>query len=70
MSQFKKATEQFGIQGVGWGLVVGSEVFTEQTIGTSILLHLDAVLFFNYEGQRGEIAVHATQKAALSNAGC
>jgi hypothetical protein len=69
MSQFKKATEQFGIQGIGWGLVVGSEVFTEQVIGTTVLLNLDAVLFFNYEGQRGEISVHATEKAAYQTQG-
>ena len=30
MSQFKKATEQFGIQGIGWGIKIGSEVFMEQ----------------------------------------
>ena len=69
MSQFKKATEQFGIQGIGWGIVVGSEVFTEQAIGTTILLNLDAVLFFNYDGQRGEISVHATEKAAYQTQG-
>ena len=69
MSQFKKATEMFGIQGVGWGLVVGSEVFTEKLIGTTTLLNLDAILFFNYEGQRGEISVHATEKAAYQTQG-
>jgi len=66
---FYRPTEQFGIQGVGWGLVVGSEVFTEQTIGTTILLNLDAILFFIYEGQRGEISVHATEKAAYQTQG-
>lgn len=69
MSQFKKATEQFGIQGIGWGLVVGSEVFTEQLIGTTTLLNLDAVLFFIYEGARGEISVHATEKISYQTQG-
>jgi hypothetical protein len=69
MSQFKKATEQFGIQGIGWGVVIGSEVFNEKTVGTSILLDYDAILFFIYEGQRGEIPIHATEKLGYQTQG-
>ena len=37
MYQNKKATEAFGPQGIGWGVVIGSEVFTEKEYGTTIL---------------------------------
>jgi len=30
VSQFKEATKAFGIQGIGWGVVVGSEVFVKE----------------------------------------
>ncbi|HHZ70467.1 MAG TPA: hypothetical protein EYN67_07845 [Flavobacteriales bacterium] len=69
MSQFKKATEQFGIQGIGWGIKIGSEVFMEQTIGTTSLLNYDAILFFKYEGELGEIPVHATEKLSYQTQG-
>lgn len=69
MSQFKKATEVFGIQGIGWGVVVGSEKFTEQHINTTILLSYDAVMFFIYDGVRGEIPIHATEKQSYQTQG-
>ena len=69
MSQFKKATEQFGIQGIGWGIKIGSEVFMEQTIGTTNLLNYDAILFFKYDGEIGEIPVHATEKLSYQTQG-
>jgi len=50
MYQNKKATEQFGIQGIGWGIVVGSEVFQEVTYGTTTILSYDAVLYFIVDG--------------------
>lgn len=69
MSQFQKATEMFGPQGIGWGVVIGSEVFTEQEINTTTLLSYDAVLFYVYEGVRGEIPVHATEKQSYQTQG-
>jgi hypothetical protein len=69
MSQFKKATEQFGVQGIGWGIKIGSEVFMEQTIGTTSLLNYDAILFFKYDGELGEIPVHATEKLSYQTQG-
>ena len=71
MSQFKKATEVFGIQGIGWGIKPESEVFHEQTIGDSetVLLNYDAILFFKFNGECGEIAVHATEKLAYKTQG-
>lgn len=69
--QFKNATEQFGIQGIGWGVKIGSEIFTETTYGdTTVILTYDAVLFFNYNGERGEIPIHAGEKLAyVTNGG-
>lgn len=67
--QFKLATEQFGIQGIHWGVMIGTEVFTEQVIGTTTLLNYDAVMFFTYEGQRGEIPIHATEKLSYQTQG-
>ena len=69
MSQFKKATEQFGVQGIGWGIKIGSEIFTEQEIGSTKLLNYDAILYFIYEGQKGEIPVHATEKLCYQTQG-
>lgn len=69
MSQFKQATEQFGIQGIGWGVEIGSEVFTEQTVGTTNLLNYDAILFFKYDGDLGRIPIHATEKLSYQTQG-
>jgi len=69
MSQFKKATEMFGIQGIGWGIEIGSEVFIEQEIGTTKLLNYDAILFFKYKGETGKIPVHATEKLSYQTQG-
>lgn len=61
--QFKMATEQFGIQGIGWGVVIGSESFTEKVFeNQTIIFSYDATLFFNYKGERGEIPIHASEK--------
>jgi len=69
MYQNKKATEQFGIQGIGWGVVVGSEVFQEVTYGTTTILSYDATLFFVVDGQRGEIPIHASEKSCYKTNG-
>ena len=69
MYQNWKATEQFGIQGIGWGIVVGSETFTEKEYGTTTILSYDATLFFNVDGVRGEIPIHASEKACYMTNG-
>lgn len=70
MSQFKKATEVFGVQGLDWGVKVGSEVFTETTIGTTTLLNYDAVMYFKFEDREGELPIHSTEKLAyMTNGG-
>lgn len=63
MYQAKKATEAFGVQGIGWGVVVGSETFTENTYEQTVILSYDATLFFVVDGVRGEIPIHASEKA-------
>lgn len=69
MYQNWKATEQFGIQGIGWGVVVGSEVFTEKEYGTTTIISYDAVLFFTVDGVRGEIPIHASEKSCYMTNG-
>lgn len=69
MYQNKKATEQFGVQGIGWGVVVGSEVFTEKEYGTTTILSYDATMFFVLDGIRGEIPIHASEKSCYKTNG-
>lgn len=69
ISQFKKATEKFGPQGIGWGVVIGSEVFIEKEYGTTIILSYDAVMYFVWDGVRGEIPIHATEKSCYQTQG-
>lgn len=69
MYQNRKATEQFGIQGIGWGIVVGSEFFQEKEYGTTIILSYDATLYFTVDGVRGEIPIHASEKSAYKTQG-
>jgi len=67
--QFKMATEAFGIQGIHWGVKIGSEVFHEKEYGTTIILSYDAILFFTYNGERGEIPIHASEKSCYQTQG-
>ncbi len=69
MYQNKKATEQFGVQGIGWGVVIGSEVFTEKEYGTTTILSYDATMFFILDGERGEIPIHASEKSCYKTNG-
>lgn len=69
MSQFKKATEVFGIQGIGWGIKIGSEIYTESTYKDVTLLNYDAVMFFNFNGSRGEIPIHSSIPIAYKTNG-
>lgn len=68
--QAKVATKAFGVQGIKWGIVPESEKFSEREIAGTILLNYDAVMFFHYEGERGEIPIHAcTELAAPDKSG-
>lgn len=69
MYQFKNATEVFGPQGLGWGVVIGSESFTEREYGETIVLSYDATMFYIYDGQRGEIPIHASEKSSYKTQG-
>jgi len=59
--QQMKATDVFGPRGQGWGTVPGSETFEYKEIGTTTLLIYKAVLFYVYNGERGEIPMGATE---------
>lgn len=65
MSQIKKATEQWGSFGSGWGIQVGTEMFSNTPVGDTILINYDAVLF--YPG--GKLPIHACEKLAYKTQG-
>ena len=67
--QFREATRVFGIQGIGWGILVGSEKFQKETFDETVILTYDAILYFTYDGQRGEIPIHAQEKACYRTQG-
>jgi hypothetical protein len=67
--QVKKATAALGVQGIGWGIDPRSEVFSEREYGTTIILNYDAVLYFIVDGKRGEIGIHASEKACYQTQG-
>lgn len=67
--QFKMATEAFGVQGIGWGVVPGTESFIEKEYGTTVILSYDAVMFFKVDGERGEIPIHASEKICYQTQG-
>ncbi len=60
--QKEKATEVFGIQGVSWGVKVGSEEYIRVPVGDELLLQYTAVMFFNFEDSKGEIPIAAAIK--------
>lgn len=69
MYQFKMATEHFGPQGIGWGIEPGSETFSENTYGTTVILAYDAILFYKHDGEIGRIPVHASEKIGYQTQG-
>lgn len=69
MYQTKKATEAFGVQGIGWGIDPKSEKYSSDVFGTTTILNYDAVLFFMLDGVRGEIPIHASEKSAYQTQG-
>lgn len=69
MYQNKIATREFGIQGIGWGVYPESEKFFETKLDETILLNYDAILFFNFEGEQGEIGIHSSVRLAYRTSG-
>lgn len=70
MYQFKKATEVFGPQGIGWGVEPDSEAFAESKYADTVILSYDAILFYKFDGQIGRISIHATEKVCyITDAG-
>lgn len=58
--QKEKATEIFGIQGISWGVKVGSEVYSRVHLDDGeIMLQYESVMFFVYNGERGELPIAA-----------
>lgn len=67
--QQKMATKAFGPRGIGWGVVPGSENFEYKEIGTTTLLIYKAVLFYIYNGNRGELPMASTEQIAYITKG-
>ena len=68
--QRMKATEVFGPFGKGWGIVSGSETFTQCQIGETHLLKYSAELFYTIDGERYSFPICATEKEAyITNGG-
>ena len=67
--QRKKATEIFGSYGIGWGINVNSESFTFNTFGGVTLVSYSSVMFYEYNGKRGEIPINAVVKVAYITQG-
>ena len=58
----KMITKQFGIYGLGWGVVAGSENYDRVHYDDekeSVLLNYTATAFFVYKGERGEFPIAA-----------
>jgi len=62
--QKENATKVFGIYGKDWGPVVGSENYLRSQIGDTHLLHYTAVMFYIFDGERGEFPIAASIKEA------
>jgi len=60
--QKENATKVFGIYGKDWGPVVGSENYLRSQIGDTHLLHYTAVMFYIFDGERGEFPIAASIK--------
>ena len=57
--QNEKATEVFGVQGQHWGVKPDSETYTRIPIGDEVMLQYTAVMYFDFNGERGEIPIAA-----------
>lgn len=69
MYQIKKATEVFGVQGIGWGILPESEKFAESIFGETCLLNYEATLFYKYKGETGFLPIRASYKVAYMTQG-
>jgi hypothetical protein len=57
--QTEKATEIFGAQGQTWGVIPGSEEYTRINIGDEVMLQYTAVMYYEFDGARGELPIAA-----------
>lgn len=58
----KMISEKFGMYGLGWGVVVGSEKYERihyDDEKESCVLNYQATAFFNYKGERGQFPIAA-----------
>jgi hypothetical protein len=65
--QKESATRAFGPFGIGWG--IEKEKFDYSEFGDTRLAHYSAILWFKYEGERGEIPIHANIKVSYMTSG-
>ena len=65
--QKESATRAFGPFGIGWG--IEKESFEYSDFGDTRIAHYSAILWFKYEGQRGEIPIHANIKVCYMTNG-
>jgi len=72
-AQYKKMmiTEQFGMYGLGWGVVAGSEDYQRVHYeNQTCILNYTATAFYNYEGNRAEFPIAAQIKESyVTNGG-
>jgi len=62
MFQKEKATEMFGIYGLDWGVVSGTETYDRTQHENTHLLHYTAQMYFTYETRRGNMPIAASVK--------
>lgn len=70
MFQKRRATETFGANGLGWGIIPASEKYERYTIGDTHLLQFTATMFYMLDNNRGEMPIAACVKEAyITNGG-
>ena len=69
MYQKFRATEAMGPQGIGWGVKVGSESWEYKEVSTTTLIIYRAIMFFSFNGEKGEIPINAMEKLSYQTQG-
>jgi len=67
--QFQTASEQFGSFGMGWGVYADSVKISYKKIAETELLCYDAVMYYEYDGSKGELPISAVEKIAYMTKG-
>lgn len=70
-AQYKKKmiTEQFGMMGLGWGVVAGSEEYERIYYETTCVLNYRATAFYVWNGERAEFPIAAQIKESFVTSG-